>query len=345
VVLAKTDFEALDLEILLNGAELTSYGLSQKFWSAAGQAEADGDQGRRLWLLLLADVSSYALGPDNQKEPFAPFATWQGKRSASIEDLDQEHLNSLEEVWESVRIPELRARIADVLFVRRKHHRFGKVAIDAYLASAALLGTDGHETFVRLQRAHAIAILIRSERDRIVEFLVRQLEAHKGDATFFSARLMRSLADYRSGDPKSLAALAEAAVTRAKVDGDWHRAREYLLLSALWHKRLADSDAEILAIRDAAECLRPARRPNDFCVGSSFTSGACRAVSSVDSWHPGQDRGTARAYRHRGKSSGRGVQGIRTLDRCFSGRSGGPCCRTRKLCGRSCDQDGHALAA
>jgi hypothetical protein len=252
--LSAADFQTIDLHSFLDG-EQTCYRFSRTFWSKAAEAKAAGDDTRHVALLLLADVCSYVLRADSPKAPFVPFAFWEGKRTASIEDLDEGQLSFLADIVNGILNPELRARLADLLFVRRKHHNFGKVALDAYIASAGLFASaQWHESTFRLERALAIAVTLRSEKDRIADHLMQTLESHRDDATFFSARIMEALLDYRLGDLQKMAILSSAAAAQATAAQDWHRARDYLLLAAQCHRRQGSVDADMAARRDAAEC-------------------------------------------------------------------------------------------
>lgn len=56
----------------------------------------------------------------------------QGSRSDIIDDFDENHLDVLAEIVSDISDPELRARIGDVLWIRKREHNFAELAIEAY---------------------------------------------------------------------------------------------------------------------------------------------------------------------------------------------------------------------
>lgn len=197
-------------------------------------------------VLAGADVCSYAMRPDNWKQPYGPRAIVGDCRTASVEDLDETQLAFLKQVYVDITAPDLRARVADVLFVRKRHHDYARAALDAYLVSASILLTPDHwvEASHLLERALAIGSAIKTERDRVVERIRTEIESRRGDTGYFSAKMMQALLDARAGDPATMAVLAEEAATKTVADRDWHREREYLLIAAQWSRRAGKADDE-----------------------------------------------------------------------------------------------------
>ena len=85
---------------------------------------------------VLSEISGLYFCPDDADDPLRPFWTLSnGSRSFSIDDLTDEELAFFEAIVDSFHLPKLRARIADILWLRRfkKAYEFGMKAIDAYL--------------------------------------------------------------------------------------------------------------------------------------------------------------------------------------------------------------------
>ncbi|MEO8214759.1 MAG: hypothetical protein ABI560_16275, partial [Myxococcales bacterium] len=120
----KNDFDRVDVPAVLAGVKPTCFYFSGVLHARGSDAGLAGDDQSNAVLSLLADVSSYALRPDDPREPFGPHVIFGDKRTPSIEDLEDNQLGFLVEIHESVAIAELRARVADVLFIRKRHHRF-----------------------------------------------------------------------------------------------------------------------------------------------------------------------------------------------------------------------------
>jgi hypothetical protein len=251
----KSDFDRVDVPGVLVTVEPTCFNFSGVLHARGNEAGLAGDDRAAAVLSLLADISSYALRADNPREPFGPRAIFDNKRTPSIEDLEDDQLAFLVEIHESVAVADLRARVADVLFVRKRHHRFASVALDAYLESAArlLTPTDWVEASHRFERSLAIAVTLKTERDRVVDIVTSEAEQRRGDTSYFTAKLMQALMERRLGNPEVMASLAEAAATKAAAQHDWDRAREYLLLASQWHRKNSKTDEALRARQDAAE--------------------------------------------------------------------------------------------
>jgi len=176
--------------------------------------------------------------PDDRRYPYGPRMVFGDQRTTSIEDLDETQLAFLEQIYSSISVVDLRARVADVLFVRKRHNDHGRAAIDAYLESASvMLSTpDWMWASHSLERALALSASVKTERDRVVHSISTEIESRRRDSTHFSARMMHALLDARVGEPAIMSTLAEQAA-EAVVDDDWHREREYLLLAAEWSRK------------------------------------------------------------------------------------------------------------
>lgn len=103
---------------------------------AANRAEDAADYEVSEDLRLLGRITSMKLLASNSQEPFAPVMELDGRHSAIPSDFTEGELNRLAAIIGETRSPELRARIADVLWVRRRHAEMARAAVDAYMESA-----------------------------------------------------------------------------------------------------------------------------------------------------------------------------------------------------------------
>ena len=126
-----------------------------RLYRKAREATESKDQIGHRVLTLLADITSLYFKLDSREEPLGPMMVMRDRRSAIITDFSDEDLDLLEAVVESIADPELKARMADVLWLRRHDYRVAMLAIDAYLNSAAVLeDPDGWPPFAeRVERA------------------------------------------------------------------------------------------------------------------------------------------------------------------------------------------------
>ncbi len=252
--LPKDDLDAIDLGTVLGQQEQRCSVFARLLDARAKEMSAAGlDEGASL-ASLLSDVCAYGLKHDDGREPYGPLARGDGWRTTSIEDLDDAQLDRLAAVHELIAIADLRARVSDVVFVRRRRQNFGAVALEAYLTSAAqqLTPTDSVEASYRLERALMLTTSLKRERERVVKTIVDAIHARQPEGGFFAAKMMQALLEQRLGDATAMASLAEQCAVIAETEQDWNRAREYRLLQAGWNHRAGNESAAIEAKRAAA---------------------------------------------------------------------------------------------
>ena len=120
------------------GALLQGYRLRYVTFSAAAkEANGEGRQTHGQILALLADVCSMELSPDSVSEPFKPFADFRpggGGCSSTLDSFSEDNLAFFDVIAREADDPWLKARLADILWLRRQPRdvNFALVAIDAY---------------------------------------------------------------------------------------------------------------------------------------------------------------------------------------------------------------------
>lgn len=221
-------------------------------------AESCGEVDIRGIFLLLASACSMMLDPKSRSEPFRPFIVMDGRRTATPEDLNDQHLTLMRDVAPKVEDPELRARLADLVWVRERDYPMVLLAIEAYLASAARLVDAGnwHGSGDRFDRAANLAAAIRDQDlfDRVTVTIEDRIDRPvSAELAWLAERLMEILLDHKKGDPRKYASFSEATAEEAQDAGSWRRARHYWRLAVRWHALAAQKDAKHNAELAAAE--------------------------------------------------------------------------------------------
>lgn len=242
--LTKSDFDACHWQKVIEQCdqkECRRY--TGLFFLEAKKAEQAADAKTLEIFTLLGGIASLYFKLDNDQDPFGPLFILDGRRSFIVDDLTDEHTRVLTDVVSEVADPEMRARVADVLYIKTRDTSFACLAIDAYLASAATLLHPEHWilTEERIERALQLAARIgRNNRDyfpRTIQTIEDLLGKYgEEDATLFSAKLMGLLIEQRQGEPEHYASLAEKAAKRAETEHDWHRAQAYWDIWGKWQK-------------------------------------------------------------------------------------------------------------
>ncbi|MDQ3743236.1 MAG: DUF4209 domain-containing protein, partial [Acidobacteriota bacterium] len=288
--LTKEDFFSVGWPEVIAGCEDKECAyFSSRLATRARDAEEAGDTKAGQVLALLSSLTSMYLKLDSPEEPFGPMMVFHDRRTAIADDFDEKQLDLLADVVAEVGDPELRARIADVLWLRRRDHRMAELAVSSYIESAKRL--EDPERWVgtvdRLQRAMQIAAMLgrnSSPFKAVTEHIEGVLDAYKGeDPLFMSARLMSILLDRRVGDHTRYAALAEKLASRAEDAGDWHRARECWSVKARWHFLGKDQEgARQAKLAEAETYVKEAEAhlsgsPPSYMMASAFLQQAIEA--------------------------------------------------------------------
>ncbi|MBP1466240.1 DUF4209 domain-containing protein [Candidatus Chloroploca sp. M-50] len=232
---------------------------SSQFFEHAKGLEAAGNLEVSGFFVLLGAITSFHLKLDDSDQPFHPFFVIPTGRTASVDDLNDTHLAVLDLLVDDIADPELQARVSDLLWICRRDYRRAELAVNAYLAAAAVLEDPLHwpACMHRIERALQIGSLLgrnQAPRLRILETIEEILGRYNGeDPLFLSARLMELLLEQRHGDPNRYAALAEKAAQKAEQERHWHRARNYWQIAAQWHRRRNDESQARNAQINAAE--------------------------------------------------------------------------------------------
>ena len=79
------------------------------------------------------------LRPDSVTEPFRDRFAIEGQPLATLDHLNDAELELLQQLAPNIADPEMRARVADVIWVRKRDAQCAQLAIDAYLESARSL--------------------------------------------------------------------------------------------------------------------------------------------------------------------------------------------------------------
>jgi len=229
--------------------------------AARKTAEKDGRAEDAAVFALLESVCGICLHPDDPSGPFRPLCETQTRRSYLPEDYGETELDVFEHLTTRAKEPEFLARLADILWYRRRDHTKASLAVDSYLASAKLLMTDDPVGgTVRLRRAAQIACELGRKHpsyDKVGQELasaVSALEAKNEPRLLIG--LLRILADYRMRD--DLDRYAEMAERLADKPSNPDACDSSIMLiglaQGLWAAAKQPEKAEVCPLRIAQLC-------------------------------------------------------------------------------------------
>ena len=251
IILTKEDFAQSDWQnVIADSQERECQIYSTKFFSKASEADKLGDTKAREVFRLLGAITFSSLRSDSRDEPFA---------SRIVNDFSDAHLDLLKELVPEISDPEMQARVADILWVRKRDFRMAQIAVKAYLESARNLENpqEWSSGFDRIERAINLAALLGKKAqlfNSVIVHIESLLDKYDGeDPLFLSVKLMELLQKYRQGDPVKYAALSEQVAIRAESEHSWQRARDYWQIKAQWHLLQNDLDSQRAALLLVAE--------------------------------------------------------------------------------------------
>jgi hypothetical protein len=187
--------------------------------------------------------------------------------------------------------PELRARIADLVWTRHRERSAAEMAVDAYLYSAKML--EDHKEWVppfdRIERAVQLAAKLGKKNALFmrtiacVEDTIGRLDSAAG--SFYPEKLMQLLLEHREGNPKTYAAKAVALARAASAARDRWLAIALHELAARWLDRDEDAEGARAQRTAGAEAFvnmaHDAARANDFLQAAAHVQSAIAAYRKL----------------------------------------------------------------
>lgn len=261
IKLTKDDFDQLDWKTLLaQASEKTCHHYCGLMSDKVKEAEENSDEKLAEVYGLLGVITSFRLKPDHAEGPLLPWIVTSDWRSYGPEDLSDDHLAVLAEIAPSIQDGEMRARVADVLWVRTSNYQFAQLATKAYLEAAD--GLKGETRWVegldRMERALEISARLGKQHSlyqEVIDYIVAFLDNLLPDSApyYATSRAMELLQQQRQGDALNYAALAETTAQRAESESNWLSAARLWRVKARWHALAGDTDAERATQIAAAE--------------------------------------------------------------------------------------------
>lgn len=232
---------------------------SGAFLKRAKESEEQNDKINQEIFSILGGLTSMMLKSESASEPYQPVAVFNDIRSAMIDDYSDDVINLLSEYLENIHDSELRARIADVVWLRKKDFKAAQTAINSYLESATLREHPEKWTqyFERIERAFRLSLQLGKKGElykKVINHIEAVLKKYNGsDPLFLSQQLMALLLEVRHGNPQYYIGLSESMALDSEKTGNYYRARSYWETKASWHRLASDKGGEKESLKCAAE--------------------------------------------------------------------------------------------
>ncbi|MCE7887922.1 MAG: DUF4209 domain-containing protein [Alphaproteobacteria bacterium PRO2] len=244
----KDEIEVLIAELPLKEGDAFSKAFRERHNSAANQN----------WDTLQS-IFDIHLRAENISEPFGPKIIMGGKRSMIPEDLSEEHLEVMRQRAEQIHDPEFRARIYDILWIRKRDFSFAEAAVNAYIESGLRLEDSDYWTYSieRYQRAIRLARTLGKDHPllkKALDHLVSRVVFHNGeDERYFSLNGLGLLYEFKAGDPIELAGIAQKIAAKAAEEKNFPKSFDHYELASKFYLRADDKDKYKEVLKFAAE--------------------------------------------------------------------------------------------
>lgn len=240
--LTKGDFDQCDWQKVLElSTHKTCSSYFSLFFNKADEAKATGHLKAQQVFTLLGTITYPRLIPHDSKNTFV--------NHEIFANLSDEQLSAFAELTPEVADAEMRARLADILWIRKHPARLpmARLAIDSYLESATVLEDPINwvECVLRIERAVQLAASLDKKAkgsyySKAISHVENVLVRYNGDdPLFLSIELIEVLQGQKAGDFEQYAELAHKITMQAETKHNWHKARHCLLVQSKWYSLAA----------------------------------------------------------------------------------------------------------
>jgi len=259
VVLTKEDFDSAGWQdIVAKVDRKTSFWFAFALLEAAREAGEEGRPRIQAVLLLLGYLAQLGFAHDSGNAVFVARQVNVPKDNSALDELTAEHTGLLPQIVGETTDPEMRARIADILWLRTKHRdpKYAWTAIDAYLESVGRLEGDWPDLCDRLRRAAYIGSEL-GRKEHFAKVVARAEEVAQRHATDDNPHLLvcccEVLLDFGVGDPRRFAPLCEKAAEVSMARADQAGAERLWTVASRWYNKAGDGERAKQARTNAAE--------------------------------------------------------------------------------------------
>lgn len=282
--------DSVDWKSVIDKSRNPPSGYVDLFREAKDNANQRGDNVGAVIYNLLGQAFSFIINTNNGKDVFVPMIVMNGRRSSLPQDFSSEDLGILEKLVKEDTPPEFKARIADILWIRKKDWEMAKLAVLSYQESANK-HWDPHwsEGYFFLRRAVRISADLGKNNNIYKDLMkkVEQLIVEKSetDIRYLVSKMMQLLLDYGwQTDYEKMTNIAETIAKDADKKCQYTRARSYWDMAFKFYTKSGKNDqAKKMKIAIGESFVKEADRfkPNSYIYVSIFLSDAIGIFKSI----------------------------------------------------------------
>ena len=289
-------FTAIDLETVIEKIPNKNYqSMAQVLAEAANDYRIENDVHSAKVLELIGTVCSMPLLLKNRNAPFSPTIGFGRQHITTLDDFTEVEILFLNEIIQLIGNPMLRARVADLVWVRDKSFGIANAltAIENYKQiqpGAENWFNDGEMCWQRaIDLCHMIGPSAETYLTQIVALLFEAFKAAMAKDGHFALRLAQILKPYKTSESDAV----DIAEKLKSLADEFHKTRKFLVsesyysASANWFQDFGDVSNYIAMITAQAESFvseAKARLESDspsHAIAASFIEDAIQAYFSI----------------------------------------------------------------
>lgn len=212
--------------------------LGRRLYDEAKICAETGDRELEAFLATLGGICSYYFKPDEPLDPWGPQMVMNHSRTAIPSDLRESDLDALSAMLPDLQPSCLRARVADVLWIRRRNRSAAETAVTSYLDASTQWPDDWvNDAIEQVERALQVAVQLgRGGADLAAKVVARvrdMLRSPDVAAIGPKRHLLRLLMNYGETDGLDTELADAAAQAEALLEASsYSDARLWLELAA-----------------------------------------------------------------------------------------------------------------
>lgn len=242
-IIEKSDFDKDDCQRILAGLSDDKYISMHGAFSEARQKFLEKDNLKQTKVYsILSDACSMWLEPDNLNEPFKLYLVQGNQSSATLNSFSERDISFFCEIIPEVANIYLKARLADIVWVRWRKMDYALIAIDSYRKMPLDTKTYSRDEYDCWRRAISLSISLRGgagNRVQEMEETIQQtFDSSNESDTYFAVRLVELMDEFDLGkkNAKSIAKKLGSLALIFENNGDLDLAERYYETSAIWYQ-------------------------------------------------------------------------------------------------------------
>ncbi|WP_170943250.1 DUF4209 domain-containing protein [Methanosarcina spelaei] len=281
VKLNKTDFDEVNWQEVISKCKKKDCLCYCTCFNSRAEEEKSNANLKNLAIFSLLSIVTMPILWTKKEEPFSS--------GYLFDSIDDNYLGVLKELVPRILDAEMKARISDILWIRKKDPDYATIAVYSYIESSKILENpdDFMSSFIRLNRAVNLAASIgkRSKLfDDTIDYIETIVKRNNGeDKKFHSIYLMELLQEYKKGNFEYYASLSKKIALTAENDHYWWKAKFAWETKAKWHRLSREKDKEREALKYAAETYVK-NAEDDIGIKSDYINASGRIEEAIQEY-------------------------------------------------------------